>query len=165
MYFKSLNNIVYPYNSKNVVVKDIFKRIGIKGKEVNKTALTGYRISDGDTAEILSHKLYGNTRYHWVLYLVNEIIDPFDEWPIPDRELEQLCINKYGANSTGLIHHYRQSSGKKLIVDYDPNDSSIEGISNYQYEFELNEKKRVKLVLRSEYLKDFVKAYKSLAGR
>lgn len=180
MYFKSIKNIYYPVDGKIINVKDIFTRASVKHPKVNKVTLTDYRIQDNETPEIVAHKFYGNTRYHWILLLVNNIVDVNEEWPIPDRELKSLCEDKYGANGSGLIHHYRLAVGDRLIVDYgaqirnpdyDPEVDSasdeflpVEEVTNYTYEYEVNEKKRRIMLLRPEYIKDFVKTYKKLVS-
>lgn len=167
MYFKSIKNIYYPIGGKIVNVKDIFVRVTNKSPKVNKVTLTSYRIADGETPEIVAHKFYGNTRHHWIILLVNTIVDVYDEWPIPDRELKTLCEDKYGENGSGLINHYRQSTGNRFIVDYDAAglaNGSIEEVTNYTYEYEINEKKRNIMLLRPEYVKDFVKTYKKLVS-
>ena len=164
MYFKAIKNINYPFFDTHRNVKDIFNRVTTRGPKVNKTTLNSYMIKDGETPDILSHKLYGNTRYHWIFFLINEIVDPYAEWPIPNSELLPLVREKYNDSTGTKVHHYRETTGDRLVVDLDPSRTDIEPVTNYEYEFELNEQKRMILILKPIYLKDFVKSYKTLVG-
>lgn len=168
MYFKQMPTIVYPVDGKQVFVKDILKRVATRSRIINKTTLINYRIGDGETPDIIAHDYYGNSRYHWIILLVNDIIDPYDEWPLPEEEISNLVVNKYGANSAGLTHHYRiTGSDPEIIVDYDAaklTTGEYEVVTNYTAELEHNEEKRRIFLLKPEYLKDFVNTYKTLMG-
>ncbi len=78
------------------VVTDIFKRIAIKKNlQTVGTLFTAYTIKDEDTAEIIAHKLYGSAGLHWLVYLPNEIINPFFDWPLSERKLVRFLVKKY----------------------------------------------------------------------
>lgn len=78
------------------VVTDIFKRVAIKKNLKNVASIfTAYIIKDEDTAEIIAHKLYGSAGLHWLVYLPNDIINPFFDWPLSERKLVRFLAKKY----------------------------------------------------------------------
>ena len=194
MYFNSLPNIRYPApNGDQIITKDIFKRVGLKRPNVAHLALDNHYIMDGDTPDILASKLYNNTKYHWILLMVNNIVNPYEEWPRSDAELKEYVVTKYGSNAANSTHHYsivkiehtdaltievltaldestvlKEGLGDEpeLIVDYDADriaDGSIIPVTNFEYEYELNQEKRQIKVLRAEFVKTFITQYKKLA--
>lgn len=82
--------------AKPKIVTDIFKRIALKqGLSEVGTIFASYAVKDEDTPEIIADKLYGSADLHWVIILVNEIINPFFDWPLSERKLVQLLNKKY----------------------------------------------------------------------
>ena len=78
------------------IVTDIFKRIAIKKNLQDvSTIFTKYTVKDEDTAEIIAHKLYGSASLHWLVFLPNEIINPFFDWPLSERKLVRFIEKKY----------------------------------------------------------------------
>lgn len=78
------------------IVTNIFKRIAIKKNLQDvSTIFTKYTVKDEDTAEIIAHKLYGSAGLHWLVYLPNEIINPFFDWPLSERKLVPFIDKKY----------------------------------------------------------------------
>jgi hypothetical protein len=168
MYFNSLPNIRYPApNGDQIITKDIFKRVGLRRANVAQLALDSHYIMDGDTPDIVASKLYNNTKYHWILFTVNDIVNPYEEWPRSDAELKDFIATKYGSNAATSTHHYSiANSEPELIVDYDATgiaDGSIIPVTNFNYEYELNQEKRQIKVLRPEFVKPFITQYKKLA--
>ena len=78
MYFDSFP--VIPYDAKgNLEYKDVtnlLRRVGLRAKVRSNTLLYDtYDVKEGETPEIIAHKLYGDAELHWVILLVNDIID------------------------------------------------------------------------------------------
>jgi len=169
MYFKLLPSIVYPTpDGKQLVTKDIFKRVGLRKPTVSDLSLDNYYVLDGDTPDIVASKLYGNPKYHWILFLVNDMINPYDEWPRTDNELKDYVNRKYGSGNSGALHHYSVANSEpELVVDFDEagvaNGTIIE-VTNYDYEYSLNQEKRQIKILRPKFVGDFVAQYKRLAA-
>lgn len=93
------------------IVTDIFKRIAIKKnlQEVG-SIFQAYTIKDEDTAEIIAHKLYGSAGLHWLVYLPNEIINPFFDWPLSERKLVRFLDKKF-LGSTFFLDPLQVSDG------------------------------------------------------
>lgn len=161
MYFDNFPTFLYPYTINNKVeyklVKDISQNVRVR-KEIlsNITLYDEYDIRDGETPEIISEKVYGTPKYHWVVMLCNDRYNYVDDFPLPVPELERHITNKYGASHIYDTHHYVDANG--FIVDSTQGTS----VSNYDYEFSLNEsKRRIKLISPS-LLNSILKNFKDL---
>lgn len=73
-----------------------------------------YRISDGDRPDIVATKLYGASRYAWVIMLANKMRDDYD-WPLSDSEFYEYMNRKY-ETTEGANNGYQAS--KNTISKY-----------------------------------------------
>lgn len=73
-----------------------------------------HELEYGETAESLSYKLYGNHDHWWILYAINNIIDPFYDWYMTDEEVFRYVDLLYGDKSND-IHHYADESQKSFM--------------------------------------------------
>jgi hypothetical protein len=97
--FESFPRISYTLNDGDTeeVVVDIFKRI-ILSKEFqeNTSYFETYDVRHGETPEELAFRFYGTENLHWLILMVNNIIDPRFEWPISEENLIKSVESKYG---------------------------------------------------------------------
>lgn len=107
---------------------DIFKRIALKQNlEDVGTIFASYSVKDEDTPEIIAHKLYGSSELHWVVVLVNDLINPFFDWPLSERKLVRQLDKKY----PGSTFFWRPAtiSGNflenKIVVNADSSASGL----------------------------------------
>lgn len=115
MYFQKFPLTFYSLdNNKTVdIVRNIFLRAVFTDELKNNYSLYDeYDIIDGETPEIVAHKVYGNSNLHWIILLLNDIVDPRYEWIISQNNLLEYVKSKYGENSVNAIHHYENSSGE-----------------------------------------------------
>lgn len=114
MYFSQFPKKAYTFdfNKKNPnVVTDIFSRFKISSSILNNTVgYYKYQLRDGDTPEIVAYQKYGDPKLHWVICLVNNLIDPQFDFPLPRSALERYIVKKYGYttidNAYSNVHHY-----------------------------------------------------------
>jgi len=168
MFFKAMPNFSYKINNNINVSKDIFQRVGLDRQLTSALALESYYIKEGETPDILANNIYGSSRYHWVILTVNDIVSLHDEWPKLDSEMYNYTSDKYGAGNHINDHHYRLASDNTIIVDYDPvgiSDGTVEVVSNFMHESEINEKKRQIFLLKKELLARFLINYKELMSK
>jgi hypothetical protein len=168
MFFKAMPYISYKTKDKTIATKDIFTRVGLDRKINTTLALEAYYISEGETPDIVANNIYGSSNYHWILLIVNDIVNPADEWPKRTAELFDYTESKYGTGNALLDHHYRLTSDTSIIVDYDSAkilSGEMESVSNYDYELEINQDKRQIFILKPEYLSKFVSNYKELMAK
>lgn len=144
-------------NKEQVIIQDFLRAVKIDPilKE-NDTLFTIYMANDGETPEIISHKSYKTTQYHWVIMLVNEKFDPWRDFPQRDSIVRQIAMETY--DDINAVHHYVDENNN--IVD-ELHDGKIP-ISNIEYEMRKNEDKRVIKIPRLDVVKQFVSQYNSL---
>ena len=169
MYFKALPRMVYPWKDnegefRGAVVPDIFRRVQLDKFFKNRQLLLSEWVEDGDMPEHVAHKYYCSVEYHWIVLLSNNITDVRKEWPLSHRSFIDYVEDKYGTGNASAVHHYIDNT-TKLIVDWDQaklNAGTISGVSNYDYETEVNDTKRQITLLDKKFLKDIVTQYKKL---
>jgi hypothetical protein len=144
------------------VVTDLMVRVKVKSKVLDESTLYDlYDVPEGETPEITALKHFGNSQYHWVILLTNDITDRYYGWPLTTYEFENYINDKY-TNPDG-VHHYEitQSSGKikgegpsdyehKLIVN--STTPNAEAITNRDYEQRIQDQKRQIKLLNAAYL-------------
>jgi len=97
-YFSKFPQINYSFdNGKiNKTAINILKRVGFKDFTKNNSRFfIEYNVMDGDTPEMVAHKIYGDSNLHWVILLFNDIINPYYDWPLSTRKLESYIKSKY----------------------------------------------------------------------
>lgn len=148
MYFREFPNIYYLYNINGEevlrVVRDITVNVRLR-KEIleNITLYDEYDIKDGETPEIIADRVYGSPFYHWVIMIANQKYNYAEDWPKNYHQLDEYIITKYGSiEEANEIHHWEKDG---FVVNSDVMDAV--GVTNYQYENNLNEnKRRIKLI-------------------
>ena len=135
-----------------------------------------YSIPESERPDITAFKVYGNVKYTWLIFLVNDIQDPVFDWPLNSREFGNFIKDKYGTlnDAQTTVHHYEQivrarveATGtteaipeKTIEVDetsYDALDVADRKIIYcYDWEVDRNEAKRdIKLIDR-KYVADIL---------
>ena len=171
MYFGLFPVIPYDANGDGTVslVTNLMKRVRLRANVKKElTLLQGYPVQDGETPEMVADKHHGNPSYHWIVMLMNNIIDPYHDWPKSLRQMQLYLNDKYGSSQFD-VHHYEiyQSSGDTTIpievdnVSY-PNATPI---TNYDYEHKLNEAKREIDLLDNRYTSIFVDEFTQLISK
>lgn len=101
--FEDFPLLAYTLNdySSEQVVTDIFRRI-ILSKEFsqNSAFFEDYEVLHGETPEEISYRFYGTTELHWLVLMVNDIIDPRFEWPTSQENLLLDVETKYGGQDS-----------------------------------------------------------------
>ena len=154
---KTVINLMERPKIKNVILDDIIRYFP-------------YSIKENQRPDHVSDEVYGDVKYTWLIFLINDITDPIYDWPLGTREFGTYIKSKYGtlliAKST--IHHYEQilrtrveATGTtdaipedKIIIDETTYDTLAVGARNikycYDWEVDRNEAKRdIKLIGRN----------------
>lgn len=178
-YFVKLPYTDYEFNGDVSIIKDVLVRSNFitKYKPLSDIYIP-YLLEDGETAQSVSLKFYSSVNYHWVIYIFNEIHDPQYDWPVSQRNLELLCIAKYGNVDMYRVRHHERDG--VVVGDFKehkkgfpwvpplspaPLDLKTIPISFYEYEQQLNDQKRQIRIMRPELLGKFVSQFEdSLNG-
>ena len=156
----------------NIMVKAKIKSI-LKNDIINYFP---YSIPESERPDITSFKIYGDVKYTWLIFLINDIHDPLFDWPLNSREFGKYIKNKYGtlAAAKNGIHHYEQIVRQRIeatgtsepvplaclevdITTYNALDAADRNIVYcYNWEIDRNEAKRdIKLIDR-RYVADIL---------
>lgn len=114
-----------------------------------------YRITDGETLETVSLKVYGDARWYWVIALYNNILDPYEDWPRDAEQFEYYLDKKYG-NTENNIHHYVDDLGNECQLAFETS-TTVTSVTIREYEEQLNTEKRLIKIPLQQYLPSFLK--------
>ena len=171
MYFDSFPVIFYD-STGNLNFKDVtnlLRRVGLRTKvRTNSLLYDTYDVKEGETPEMIAHKLYGDTELHWIILLINELTDRYHQWPMTTPQFLDFINDKYD-NPDG-IHHYEttQTSGDtkvKIEVFNEVDENAYTGltpITNREYEENEQDKRRKIKLLDPSYVNAFVSEFKLL---
>ena len=149
-------------DGKNVIIKDFFRRVDVSDIFGNvAVGLVPYLVQVGERPEDVSNKFYGSPLYHWVILLVNNIVDTYEEWPLDDIALNNKIADVY--HSPYDIHHYVDTSNG-YTIDYNAENANCQPVLNVEYEIAINDAKRQIRVLDPQYLSQFVSNFNDLIG-
>ena len=117
-YFDMFPNIYYSAkgDGKFTIMKDIMSRVKmISSVKENVLGFDYYDVKDGETPEMIAHKYYGDVNLHWTIFIANDIIDYYEDWPMSTQRFEEFVKNKY--TNPQAIHHYEisQTSGDTTV--------------------------------------------------
>lgn len=98
-YFTKFPNTVYNDTS----CTDITKRVTLSQKILRRKNLFYlYEIENGLRPDQVSEFYYDDPAYEWLIYLQNEIVDPYYGWYISEDDFNKLIIQKYGSYENSL---------------------------------------------------------------
>lgn len=121
-YFEKFPEIVY--QGKNM--RDVTRRVNFLKQTVeNPYVFLPYTIQEGERPEDIAYHYYGSTEYTWLVYLSNNIVDPYHEWPLSEELFNQYIIDKY-----------QEESGKTgyKVIDWTQNETIEDNIVYYYKE-------------------------------
>ena len=168
MYFDMIPKIYYDSkaNDKYDLLTNLMTRVKLRTDIKNDIFdFDYYDVVDGETPEIIAHKYYDNPELHWTILVANDIIDYYEDWPMPTQKFEEFIKDKY-VNPQG-VHHYEisQTSGdttKTINVGMNTTDyASASAISNYTYEQRLQDDKRQIRLISPRFITQFVEEFRS----
>ena len=169
MYFANFPRIPYDnYGTGDFrLTPNILKRIAVRANVKTTTSLFDtYDVKEGETPELIADKLYGNPEFHWVVLMMNDVVDRYHQWPMSRRQFLAHLNDKY-TNVDG-VHHYEisQSSGdtniKINIGTSNTDHPTATAITNREYEQERQDSLRKIRLLDPVYLDDFVTEFETL---
>lgn len=115
---------IVEYNGK--VMRDITRRNQlVKTLTTNPMLFLPYTVKQNERAEDIAQFYYGSVDYIWLVYMANQIIDPYYEWP-----MDEETFNNY------LIAKYEELSGETGddVVDWTKDDTITDNIVYYYKE-------------------------------
>ena len=154
----SLRNILL----KAKIVKNVFKRFDV---------YYPYTLEDWERPDTIAFDYYGDSKYAWVIYIANDIVDPYYEWVLSTEDLISMIKSKYNMTldetRNHIIHYRYEGVGEdesiiKRKTWLMPKETFINLPSSeragwvpvyaYDYEVEQNESRRNIRLLDSNYI-------------
>lgn len=121
-YFQKFN--LTDYNGQTAI--NLLNRVSFDSKLKNYvTNFYAYTIDRGDKIDTIAYDYYDDVDYDWLIYHVNDIIDPYYDVPLNETDFENYIVKKYGS----------ERAAKRKIAYYQNNwktDDSI--ISSAAYD-------------------------------
>jgi hypothetical protein len=110
-YFQSFPTISYDVygNGNPIAIRNVFFRLKIiDAVRQNTLIYYPYFVKEGETPEMISYKYYKDSNMHWLVMLVNQVIDPIFDWPLTELSFQNYIAAKYGSigAAQSLIDHY-----------------------------------------------------------
>lgn len=105
-----------------VVAKNILTRVDFTDqtkKEIYSTFQ--FTLEEGfERPDILSYNYYGSSQFDWMIYLTNNIVDPYYDYYRPAEDFKSYIESKYGSatNARSIIKFYRNNwhTDERLIT-------------------------------------------------
>ena len=96
----------------NIMVRSKIKSMVLD----NIVAYFPYTIPEAERPDVTAYKEYGDVKYTWLIFLINDIHDPIYQWPLNAREFGAYIKNKYGTLSyaQSTVHHYEQTIRERV---------------------------------------------------
>ena len=163
-----------------ITVKNLFKRVFLREDIYqNLTFFKKYSVVGDDRPDNVAAQVYEDSTLDWLVLLANNIINVQNEWPLPQEDFNRHLLDTYNDDYDKIyngIHHYEtievKDSNKVVIVpeglevseDFSTTyyDYFIGGlttannitrpVTNFQYEENLENKKREIFILKPEYI-------------
>ena len=177
-------------NTDFVQTKNLFRRAKVREDLfANFMQFDKYQIVGDERPDNVAEKVYDRDDYDWIILMSNNIIDINNEWPLTQSQLNEFLNEKYTPQELVSIHHYEtlelRDNKNQLILpagivvneDYSleylsggqvkSTNSLVDGrpiraVTFYDYENDLNDKKRSINVLKSEFVGIFIRDFERI---
>ena len=147
-----------------------------------------YIINGSERPDQVSYGVYGNSKFSWIILIINNIRNIWTEWPLGQNEFGRFIVQKYGSIVTAQSQTYINIALKDIdkpstsilpeliiaigqpidattITNYNLTvDVDYEIKTNYRREYDLNEDKRRLKLVRKELVTTIQDELRSLFG-
>lgn len=147
---------------------------------ISRFVIRKYILSGSPRPEQVSFDIYGDTKYYWILLMLNDIYDPFYDWICPEEIVHQYTIKKYANfdDKEGTVLYHVDDNGEMYFrmtefpiqsgVWYDQGDilhrypqhvGTLVPVTAIEHELSVNESRRTINVLNPTDLGRFMDEY------
>ena len=173
-YFRPFPLVEYDLkkNNKTLLLTNLTARFKIRDELKQKAAIFyNYQVQEQDTPSNVAFRYYDDETLDWVIMLVNDIIDPYYDWPLSYANFIEYMRTLYGSVDTAMAttYEYRKILNpqkvlfdgtvvpkRTVVIDQNTYNSLApadrEEIDAYEYYDELNDKKRNIKLLDEQYI-------------
>ena len=170
MFFKAHKTIDYVIDGEVNTMTNLTKTSLLVDKEqsVLKSIIVNSR-----SPEQVAYDEYGDAKLYWTILYVNNVIDPFTEWYMPQEQLYQYCLYKYGSeNAMYTVIYFMNIVTNEIITGLDAErffqmvangtrlPEEIESVTNFEHERNLNENRNIIKIIPNANITLFVEQFK-----
>jgi hypothetical protein len=97
-FFKQIPSLYYDFKSdgKFFEAKDLFRKVSTWSHlKDNISGYSYYRVTEGERADVVSARLYGDSTLYWTFFLVNENLSSLSDWPKSQSLFNRFIDRKY----------------------------------------------------------------------
>lgn len=154
-YFNYFPKVGYSIEKPNKYdyVTSLVSRFGIEDQlKENSAVFYTYQVRDGETPEIIASKVYGSSERHWIILMMNNVVDPQYDWPLSYSAFNEYVKSKYStpeyadtantgisgltwAQNVGNVHSYykvitKTTSSNTNVEKYEVDSNTYSTIVN-----------------------------------
>ena len=120
-YFRPFPKVQYDLkkNKLPLLLTNVTARYKIRDVLKNKVAIYyDYVVKDSDRPDLIAFKYYDDETLDWLIYLVNDIIDPYYDWPLQQDAFNKYMTTLYGsvAGAKATVFEYRKLLNKQSVL-------------------------------------------------
>lgn len=120
-YFRPFPKVEYDLkkNKLPLLLTNVTARYKIRDVLKDKVAIYyDYIVKDSDRPDLIAYKYYDDETLDWLIYLVNDIIDPYYDWPLQQDAFEKYMRTLYGSVSAAkaTVFEYRKILNKQTVL-------------------------------------------------
>lgn len=84
----------------NTIVTNLISKVKFdQSVQKNLAVFYPYTVEQGERPDQIAARYYDNPELDWVIYLANDIMDPYYDWPLSQNQLYEYLSAKYGSIS------------------------------------------------------------------
>ena len=173
-YFRPFPKIQYDLkkNKRFQLLTNVTARYKVRDELKQRAAIFyTYTVKEQDTPSSIAFKYYEDETLDWVLFLINDIIDPYYDWPLSYNSFVEYIRSLYGSvdAAKSTVYEYRKIINdqkvlfdgtiipkRTVVIDQNTYNSlapaSREEIDAYEFYDEENDKKRKIKILDKRYI-------------
>jgi hypothetical protein len=143
-------------------IKDYFTKYKL-------TSIRPYFINDGESPDLVSHKVYGTPKFGYLIMMTNNIYSIYDDWPKSTSAFKKFIVDKYGsianASDTDLYFY----TGEKLVISQESWSALTDDPKKFketamEYEKRINTEKSFIKILDYKYAVQFEAGLQEVLG-
>ena len=163
-YFKNFKMVQFDIDKtgKFQLVPDLTRVAKFRGSKVDMVRqFMPYYIPDGERPDVTSYNTYGDVKYVWVIMFVNNIFNPYTDWPLSQKQLTKRMVDIYGsvAGAEAAVHTYKDSRGNEIdqsrhiqLRDQTQSPGPSRVVTKFEFEVDANEAKREIILPQEAFL-------------
>ena len=173
-YFRPFPKVTYDIkkNKLPLLLTNVTARYKIRDELKQRAAIFyNYTVKEQDTPSNVAFRYYDDETLDWVLFLINDIVDPYYDWPLSYNAFNEYMKSLYGSvdSAKSTVFEYRKILNdtshlidgtvipkRTVVVDTNTFNSLApavrETIYAYNYYDELNDAKRRIRILDKDYV-------------